>query len=396
MIKNKGLDLLVIGGAGHVGLPLAIVFANAGLKVGIYDISKPALALINKGKVPFKEEGAEVLLKKVIGKNLLTFSDPDIISSAKNVVVVIGTPVDEHLNPRFTLMREFFMGLMSYFKNGQNIILRSTVFPGTTEKVAHLFKDNGKKVNVCFCPERVAEGQAIKEIKELPQIISGIGASSVKEAAKLFKKINKDIIIIDPIEAELAKLFTNTYRYINFAIANQFYMIAKDHGVDFGRIHHAVTKNYPRARSFPRPGFTAGPCLFKDTMQIASFNDNAFFLGHAAMLVNEGLPNYVVKTIKQKKDLKGLTIGILGMAFKGDSDDKRESLAYKLKKICEVEAKKVLCSDVYIKDDGFVPAAELVKKSDIIILGCPHKEYRALKIPSSKLVDVWGSLKGAK
>jgi UDP-N-acetyl-D-mannosaminuronic acid dehydrogenase len=387
------LDLLVIGGGGHVGLPLAIVFANAGLKVGIYDINGQTLAKINKGIMPFKEEGAEPLLKKVINKNLFTYSSPDPISKAKNIVIVIGTPVDEHLNPLFTQMKDLISGLMGHFRDGQTVILRSTVYPGTTEKVANIFKEHGKKVNISFCPERVAEGYAIKEIKELPQIISGTSGKAVEKASALFRKINKNLIILEPIEAELAKLFTNTYRYINFAIANQFYMIALDHGLDFNRIYNAVKKDYPRARSFPKPGFTAGPCLFKDTMQIAAFNDNSFFLGHSAMLVNEGLPNYVVNSLKKTRKLRELKIGILGMAFKGDSDDKRESLAYKLKKICEVECKNVYCSDVYIKDEGFIPAKELIKKCDLVIIGAPHKEYLRLEIPKNKLVDIWGSMK---
>lgn len=387
------LDLLVIGGGGHVGLPLAIVFADAGLKVGIYDINGQTLAKINKGIMPFKEEGAEALLKKVINKNLFTFDSPGSISKAKNIVVVIGTPVDEHLNPLFVLMKKLFLDLMSNFRDGQTLILRSTVYPGTTEKVADLFREHRKKVSVSFCPERVAEGYAIKEIKELPQIISGTSKKAVDKAAGLFRKVNKNLITLEPMEAELAKLFTNTYRYINFAIANQFYMIAREHELDFFRIYKALTKDYPRARSFPKPGFTAGPCLLKDTMQIAAFNDNSFFLGHSAMLVNEGLPNYVVSSLKRTRKLKNMKIGILGMAFKGNSDDRRESLAYKLKKICEVECKKVYCSDVYINEKGFIPANELVKKSDIVIIGAPHKEYRKLKIPRNKLVDIWEFIK---
>ena len=387
-------DLMVIGGGGHVGLPLALVFAQKGLKVGIYDINAETLSKINAGKMPFLEEGGEEILKKVLNKTLFTFNDPNIISESKIIVVVIGTPVDEHLNPNFALMERFFLNLLEYFRDGQTIILRSTVYPGTTEKVSAIFEKNNKKVNISFCPERVAEGKAIKEIKELPQIISGIGKTAASKASKLFKMINKRIIYLSPIEAELAKLFTNAYRYINFAIANQFFAIASDYGLDFYSIYDAVTNNYPRARSFSKAGFAAGPCLFKDTMQLASFNNNNFFLGHSAMLVNEGFPNYIVNMVRRSHDIKKLKIGILGMAFKGNSDDKRESLAYKLKKICEVEAKKVYCSDVYIKEPGFISAAELIKKSDLVIIGATHKEYRNLKIPQKKLVDVWGFCKG--
>jgi UDP-N-acetyl-D-mannosaminuronic acid dehydrogenase len=172
-------------------------------------------------------------------------------------------------------------------------------------------------------------------------------------------------------------------------------MIANDLGLDFNRICEAVTRDYPRASSFPKPGFAAGPCLFKDTMQLASFSNNNFFLGHSAMLINEGLPNYIVSQLKKTRDLKKLKVGILGMAFKGNSDDRRESLSYKLKKICEVECKEVYCSDVYIRDAGFVPAGELIRKSDVVIIGAPHDEYRKLNIPKGKLLDVWG-IRGGK
>ncbi|MFC1559525.1 nucleotide sugar dehydrogenase [Candidatus Margulisiibacteriota bacterium] len=382
-------DIVVIGGGGHVGLPLALAFANKGKKVAIYDINTKVVKLINSGKMPFDEGGAGQVLKKVINKKLFVYDDPGVIKSAKYVVVVIGTPVDEHLNPKFTAIKKFFLEYLSYFKPGQTIVLRSTVYPGTTDRVADLFKDRKVNINLCFCPERIAEGKAMKEIYELPQIVSGTTKKAETEAIKLFKVICKDVIVIAPMAAELAKLFTNVYRYIHFSIANQFYMMANDYGLDFYKIHEAMTRNYPRAKSFPRPGFTAGPCLFKDTMQLAAFNNYNFFLGHTAMLVNEGLPNYIVSSLKKKENLSKKKVGILGMAFKGDCDDKRESLSYKLKKICEMECKKVYCSDVYITEKGFVEAKELIKKSDIVILGALHKEYKKLNIPKNKLVDIW-------
>jgi UDP-N-acetyl-D-mannosaminuronic acid dehydrogenase len=188
----------------------------------------------------------------------------------------------------------------------------------------------------------------------------------------------------------LAKLFTNVWRYIQFSIANQFYQIAVQNGVDFYRIYDAITYKYPRAQNFPPAGFAAGPCLFKDTMQLAAYSNNSFFLGHAAMLINEGLPNFIVQRLKDKIPLKDKTVGLLGLAFKANNDDKRESLSYKLKKILQIEAGRVLCSDVYIKDNDLIPADRLIEQSDIIILATPHKEYAELTIDSNKiLVDIW-------
>src|SRR5882672_2824493 len=164
-------------------------------------------------------------------------------------------------------------------------------------------------------------------------------------------------------------------------------MLANDHGADFYRIHHAMTTNYERAKDLPRPGFAAGPCLFKDAMELAAFNNGGFYMGHAAMLVNEGLPNYVVNMLKRQHDLREKTVGILGMAFKANIDDKRESLSYKLKKILLFEAKEVLCSDSNLRaEKGLVSSDELLRKSDIIIIGAPHREYRNLRVPEGKIL----------
>ena len=382
-------DVYVVGGCGHVGLPLAIAFADKGLKVCIYDINKKTLNKIANSKMPFLETGAEQILKNTVGKTLFTSNDLKDISNSKFIITVIGTPVDEHLNPKFTLMMDFIRTLLPHLRDEQYFILRSTVFPGTTEKINTFLKKNGKKVYVTFCPERIAQGKAMEELYNLPQIISGFKEKAIVEVSKLFSMLTKDIIILQPIEAELAKLFTNTWRYIQFAIANQLYTISTSYGLDFYKIYDAMRYNYPRAKNFPSAGFAAGPCLFKDTMQIAAFDNNKFFLGHAAMLINEGLPNFLVQKLKEKYSLQGKVVGILGMAFKANIDDKRESLSYKLKKILEIEVGKVLCSDEYINEEGFVTANELIKNSDIIVLGAPHKEYKDLIIKDKILVDVW-------
>lgn len=384
-------DVVIVGGFGHVGLPLAICLANKGKKICALDVNKEVQEIILQGKMPFIEEGAQELLQKVLHTgNLKLALNPEVIKETDTVIIVIGTPVDRHLNPEFELMRKTINSYMQYFRDDQLIILRSTVYPGTTERLKDWFRENGKDVELAFCPERIAEGKAIQELETLPQIIASFSDDGIRRCRELFSLLTEDILVLTPIEAELAKLFTNVWRYIKFATANQFFMIANDRGADFYRIYHAMTYNYERAKDLPRPGFAAGPCLFKDAMQLAAFNNNTFYMGHAAMLVNEGLPNYIVNRLKQKFNLRELTVGILGMAFKANIDDNRESLAYKLKKILTFECKKVLCSDVYIQDAGFVSVEDLIEQSNIIILATPHKEYSSLYLPENKiLIDVW-------
>jgi len=383
-------EITVIGGCGHVGLPLSIMLSNTGKKVCALDIDDSAISRINNGEVPFLDNDLDKYLAKVLKKDrFLASNDPQFIKESEVIIIIIGTPVDEHLNPEFVQLKELILRYSDYFKDGQLLVLRSTVYPGTSKKINEILIAKKLKIDLAFCPERIAQGQSVKELTQLPQIISSFSTSGLRRSRKLFRLLTDDIVVLEPMEAELAKLFTNTYRYINFAIANQFYMVANDYGLDFYKIHHAMTFNYPRTKSFPKAGFAAGPCLFKDTMQIASFYKNNFFLGHAAMLINEGLANYIIDKIKQRNNLKELKVGILGMTFKADSDDIRESLSFKLKKLFEFEAKEVYCSDYHLDIDYLVSEKELIDKCDLIVLAAPHKKYEVLDLDNKKVIDVW-------
>jgi UDP-N-acetyl-D-mannosaminuronic acid dehydrogenase len=390
-VEVNAFDTVVVGGFGHVGLPLAVALADSGMRVCAFDIDLRHVEMLRGGRMPFMERGGDAGLQSVLASGALTISvDRADIARADTVIVIIGTPVDRHLNPEFEAMRQLFEEYLDCLVDGQTVILRSTVFPGTTDKLQQWLHDRGRDLHVAFCPERIAEGSALEELRALPQIISGCTETALRRAAQTFGAMTSDLISLEPIEAELAKLFNNVWRYMQFAVANQFFMIAADHDVDFYKIYHGMTYGYPRAGGMPGPGFAAGPCLFKDTMQLAAFQNNTFYLGHAAMLINEGLPNYIVHKLKARYDLKTMTVGVLGMAFKANIDDRRDSLSYKLRKILAIEARRVICSDAYIHEAAFVPAEELVAASDLIILGTPHRIYGDLPIPRAKtVVDVW-------
>jgi UDP-N-acetyl-D-mannosaminuronic acid dehydrogenase len=384
-------DVVVVGGCGHVGLPLAIAFADRGLRTVSFDINPDTVATVNRGVLPFDEPDAGPVIERVVANGMFRASiDPSVISGASHVVVVIGTPVDEHLNPDARAVPDAVAAVHQYLRPGQLLVLRSTVYPGVTALVEQgLVKAGLSTVDVAFCPERIAEGKAMTELFELPQIVSARTDDAVERAEKLFRNLTSSTVRTTPEEAELAKLFTNTWRYIKFAAANQLFMMANDFGLDFERIRHAITFDYPRAADMPGAGFAAGPCLFKDTMQLAAFNDNKFVLGHSAMLVNEGLPLYVVSKMAARFDLPNATIGIMGMAFKGESDDTRSSLSYKLKRILRFRAGNVLCADPYVRtDESLVTEEELLERSDVIVIGAPHRRYRELKA-QQPVVDIW-------
>ena len=388
-------DVVVIGGCGHVGLPLAIAFADRGARVGIYDVSEAAVATVNSGRLPFDEPGAAEKLQRVVADGrLLASVDPSLVGSAEHVVVVIGTPVDEHLNPDQQAIPTALGGCAAYLRDGQLLVLRSTVFPGVTALVEKMIAGLGMEIEVAFCPERIAEGKAMTELFELPQIVSARTPRGLERAAKLFGLLTDSVVQLTPEEAELAKLFTNVWRYIKFATANQFYMMANDRGLDFERIRKGLSQDYPRAADMPGAGLAAGPCLFKDTMQLAAFNNNNFALGHTAMTINEGLPLYVVSRLEQRYDLSSMTVGILGMAFKGGSDDIRSSLSYKLKRVLAVKCGKVLCTDPYVTvDPKLVPLERVLTESDLLVVAAPHPEYRDL-VTDKPVADVWNILGG--
>jgi UDP-N-acetyl-D-mannosaminuronic acid dehydrogenase len=390
------LDVVVVGGCGHVGLPLAVALASRGSRVGIYDIDGDAVDRVNKGEVLFREDGLEELLHPALRDGMLSAStEPATISRASMVIVVVGTPVDEHLNPNPHEVARTIEGVIEHYRDGQLVVLASTVYPGVTRDVERLFARHGLEVDVACCPERIAEGRAMTELFALPQIVSGRTPEALARAAQLFSSLTSQIVELSPEEAELAKLFTNAWRYLRFAAANQFYVMANDHGLDFERIRQALVHDYPRAADLPGAGFAAGPCLLKDTMQLAAFADNSFLLGHSAMLANEGLPLYLVTRLESRLDLAESVVGLLGMAYKGDSDDTRSSLSYKLKRILEFRAAEVLCSDPHVTTDPQLrPLEETVARSDILVIAAPHESYRDLRrlAPDKEIVDIWNLL----
>ena len=393
-VTDQALDLVVLGGGGHVGLPLALSFADSGWQVGIYDIDQPKLDQIGRGEMPFMEHGADELLAKVLASGRLELgAEPEMMGRTDRLLVVIGTPVDEFLGPSMTIFERTVAEIAPHVHDGALVVLRSTVYPGTTEYVAQRLEERGRHVDVAFCPERIAEGQALQELRTLPQIIGADEDHAAERATELFSQLGVKAIRTTSREAELAKLFTNTWRYMKFAVANQFFMIADQAGVDYTNVLRAIREDYPRARDLPGPGFAAGPCLFKDAMQLAAFTSDHFPMGQAAMQVNEGLPAYIVAALQRRYGtLRGKTIGILGMAFKAESDDARASLSFKLRKLLGWAGAHVVCTDPYVRDHRLVPVEEVVAKSDVLVLGAPHAAYRGLEVGGKDVVDVWGAM----
>jgi UDP-N-acetyl-D-mannosaminuronic acid dehydrogenase len=388
--------VVVVGGGGHVGLPLALSLANAGMRVGIQDVSETTVARIQAGETPFIETGLDELLRHELDAGRLEITtDPAILARTRIVIMVIGTPVDEFLNPVMTVFERALKDLGPHLADGSLVILRSTVFPGTSEYVRKTLANQGLEIDVAFCPERIAEGHALEELRTLPQIVGADAPAAGDRAAAFFQRLGVSIVRTGTREAELAKLLTNTWRYMKFAIANQFLVIAETAGMDYQTVYDAVTTDYPRAADLPGPGFAAGPCLLKDTMQLSAFTPDHFPMGQSAMQINEGLPAFLVDSMKRRHgSLAGKTVGLLGMAFKAESDDIRASLSYKLRKLLAWEGARVLCTDPYVVDPKLVSLEEVLRDSDMFVVGAPHRRYRGLEVGDRPFVDVWGIVAG--
>ena len=171
---KQSMDVVIIGGAGHVGLPLGLAFAEKGKKVLLYDINEPVMDTIRRGEMPFIEYDAEPILKKVVGKALTLSSDIRDVAKAKYVIIAIGTPVDEYLNPKLRSLLDLMQKLRPHLKPEQTIIIRSTVYPRTCAKVLEALSQDGGAWKVAYAPERIAQGYAIRELRELPQLVAGI------------------------------------------------------------------------------------------------------------------------------------------------------------------------------------------------------------------------------
>lgn len=348
------MRVAVIGAGGHVGFPFSCVVADAGHTVYGIDVNQSAVDLLNSGKVPYVEEDAEFILRKNLNEERLIFTtDFDFIKDVDVVAIMIGTPVDGEGNARLDDLFSFVdTNLIPRMRKYQLIVLRSTVSPGTTDVLRnHIGKRlrwyEGIDYYLVFCPERVVQGKSIIETTKLPQIVGAHTNTAFKYAKEFFETfITDQIFHLSPKEAEIGKLMTNMYRYVSFAFANEFWMIGEKHGVNIDKVIDACNYNYPRM-NVPHPGpNVGGPCLFKDGKFLLSdipFGD----LINTSFLINEGMPDYIFNRIKDINPHISKVL-ILGATFKKDCDDTRNSLSYKMRKVCRKHGVETVMWDPFV------------------------------------------------
>jgi UDP-N-acetyl-D-mannosaminuronic acid dehydrogenase len=388
-MQKQDQKIGIIGGCGHIGLPLGLVLAKEGFQVTLIDSNEESVGLVSRRIMPFMEADADNLLEEVINNgNLRVTADKSEIKNQNIIFVCIGTPVDEHQSPVPRVFANFLESIKEYLQRDQIMVLRSTVFPGTSDWLEKKLSLYG--VDLAFCPERIVQGQAISELYSLPQIISANAQLCEQRVSRVFQTFSPSIVIANFKEAEFAKLFLNAYRYIQFAATNEFFMLADQAGIDYAKVHSIMIEGYARAKDFPKAGLAAGPCLLKDTQQLLAFGQNQFQIGNAAIMANEGLALRLISIAERYVPLENSTIGLLGMAFKANNDDIRSSLSYRVRKMLQLRAKKVLSADPFVTNDSsLVSEEELIRDSDLIIICTPHSRYTKLTLDKKKVIDIW-------
>lgn len=405
VLKNNNI---VVFGIGRVGLPLALVLADKGFDVSGIDVDPARVTALENKKMPFLEEGADELLQKHIGKKFKIFTSDHIkesLAENKYIILTLGTPIDNSYSPDHSQIEKLFLELAPFLEKGHVIILRSTISPGSLRQLARFVEENtkfkvGTDVFMAYCPERIAEGKSVEELGQIPQIIGTLDPESAKYASKVFSKITKIIHYSKPEAAELSKLFCNMYRYIDFAIGNEFMMIAEDYGCDIYEVLNLVNNGYKRA-GLKSPGLTAGPCLVKDGFFL--IDKSPFMeLVMASWRLNENIPGYLFKRIKAEVgNVNGKKVAILGLAFKKNIDDSRFSLVPKFAKYFAAEGAKVSITDPLMASD---PLDKSLKNADIIVIGANHDVYKKLSLKNIKKVvekgclvcDIWNIFETGK
>lgn len=371
-------DLSIIG-LGRVGLPLALSFADRGLNVLGIDHDPEVLASVREGRMPFDEPETQEMLDRVRAAGRLDLAERAADAArAEAIVLTLGTPSFSHIESDLSQIRAAVDDLLPHLRPGHTLILRSTIAPGTTEFVAgYLEKQRGLEVGrdvfVAHAPERIAAGRFVAEISTLPCIIGGVGDASTERAADVFGVFGAPIVRTSPVQAELAKIWTNILRYATFALPNLLMMDCERYGANVFEVIELINRDYPRG-GIAMPGLTAGTCLRKD-FAFSEERSNAPGMLLAVSRVNEAVPLFLVEGIKRRLgDLRARKVAVLGLTFKRDTDDERDSLSPKLIRLLERELADVAVCDPH----ALTPTQSLTEAlggAHVVIVATNHSEF---------------------
>lgn len=379
-----------------MGLPLSVALqVYCGHRVVALDINTAVVDRINAEENPYPQEhNLGTLLTRAREQGFTATADIGVLEDADAVIVLLGTGAQDWKNLTSAPVYRWVSEHSTHLQPGTLVVVMSTVEPGTMDRLVNDVAIK-KSLNMAFCPERVAEGHAIAELRSLPQLVGAETETIFRQVVSMFQGLMPDFVHLGLKEAEFAKLATNAWRYMEFAIANQLYAAACAADIDFGKVFGAITQDYPRLAHVPGPGFAAGPCLLKDTRQLRDWSDNGAPYIDAAIQINQSLPSVVVGEIQKIPDWNKVTIGILGMAFKADIDDFRAALSFSLAELLVAQGCTVVCSDPYLTDGSGIAAplvseSELLERAGIVIVAIPHREYNHLPMrEGQRCFNIW-------
>jgi len=391
-------------GTGRVGLPLALAFADRGLTVRGVDVDEAQVAMVREGRMPFHEADGEDVMSRVHASGRLDMTtDVRAAAEAEHIVLTLGTPSFSHIEIDIRDIRSVVDQLLPLLREGHSLILRSTIAPGTTEFVAGYIEKHrglvaGRDISVSHCPERIAAGKFFQEINTLPCIVGGVGPGSGEQAAKLFGVFDARIVQTSPVQAELAKIWANIIRYTEFALPNLLMMDCEQYDANVFEVIDLINRDYPRG-GIAQPGFTAGTCLRKD-FAFSEERSNAPGMLLAVSRVNESVPRFLVEGLKRRLggSLRGRKVAVLGLAFKADTDDERDSLSHKLIRLLERELADVAVHDPMV-DTPTQPFRDAVADADAVVVATNHTAFCSEDVlrtvvestsDDAVLVDPWG------
>jgi UDP-N-acetyl-D-mannosaminuronic acid dehydrogenase len=388
---------VAVVGLGRVGLPLALSFADRGLDVIGVEREQSVLEQVAAGRMPYRETGTQELLERVLeSSRLQTTRTVQDAAAADHIVLTLGTPAHVHIEIDMSQIKQVVDDLLPVLREGQSLILRSTVAPGTTDWVAGYIEQRrgfrvGEDLFVAHVPERIAENHFLEEIATLPCIVGGVGEGSSAKAAELFEVFGAEIVQTTPVQAELAKIWTNILRYTQFALPNLLMMEAEQYDANVFEVIDLINRDYPRG-GIANPGLTAGACLRKD-FTFSEERSSAPGMLLAVSRVHETVPLFLVKGLKARLggSLRDRKIAVLGLTFKRDSDDLRDSLSFKLVRLLERELAHVARHDPHVSA-GSDPLEAALEGAEAIVVATNHSGFEDLlgRLPDGVLlVDPW-------
>lgn len=388
-------------GLGYIGLPTASLLGTKGFKVYGVDASSQVVDTINQGRIHIVEPDLDILVKSAVQSgNLMAGLEP---KQADVFVIAVPTPFKNNHEPDLSYVETATRNIAPYVKPGNLVILESTSPVGTTDGVvARILREAGhdvdKDVSVAHCPERVLPGRILVELVENDRIVGGINDASTQAAVDFYKSfVRGEVLATDSRTAEMAKLTENSFRDVNIAFANELSLLCDKEGINVWNLI-ALANRHPRVNILqPGPG-VGGHCIAVDPWFIVARNPELARLIRAARIVNDSKPEWVISKVKAAADkFKKPVIGCLGLSFKANVDDLRESPSLEIvRKLKQERVGELLVAEPNLikhREFEILPYEEVVAKSDIVLLLVDHKQFRKLKAADLKekiLIDTRG------